>query len=106
VNAVTEFSVDIFLPYVGSTFDLVGNDGRRVPTVLERVADRGRDSHSTTFSLYFVVPEPAGPNMQGTYHLECEGLGAVDLFLVPIGREGDALRFEATMNLLLPSEGK
>jgi hypothetical protein len=35
---------------------------------------------------------------QGIYRLEHERLGALDIFLVPIAREADGLRYEAVFN--------
>ena len=99
MEPVTELSSSIFEPHVGEGFEIVGRDGRRVTAVLERIADRGGAPHSTMFSLYFLVP-PGGPTAQGSYHLERDGFGAVELFLVPVQQEGDSLRFEAAMNLL------
>lgn len=38
---------------------------------------------------------------QGTYHLEHDRLGAFDLFIVPVGREPDGMRYEAVFNRLV-----
>ena len=49
------------------------------------------------FSLFFKGPgKPHLP--QSTYSLSHEGMGTIDLFLVPIGRDGDGLRYEAVFN--------
>jgi hypothetical protein len=95
---VTEFSRQLFEPFVGRTFELV-DDGERVPVLLRKLVDKGGSPHTTMFSLLFVIP-PGGPTEQGLYRLECPGLGAVDLLLVPIRAEEDSLVFEAAMNLL------
>jgi len=104
MGQVTELRADLFGPHVGETFDLVGRDGRRLPIVLERLADRGGEPHCTMFSLFFVIPA-GGPTEQGLYRLERDGLGTVDLLLVPVGRDGDAVVFEAAVNLLGSGEG-
>lgn len=49
------------------------------------------------FSLVFVSRGPAAP-VQRTYRLEHPRLGALDLFLVPLGPEGGGMRFEAVFN--------
>ena len=38
---------------------------------------------------------------QGLYRLEHDRLGAFDLFIVPIGREPDGMRYEAVFNRLV-----
>jgi uncharacterized protein DUF6916 len=46
------------------------------------------------FSLVFSgPPQPFLP--QGTYRLEHDELGALELFLVPIGPDADAMRYQA-----------
>ena len=39
---------------------------------------------------------------QGTYALEHEGMGAIDLFLVPIAKDEKGLRYEAVFNYFKP----
>lgn len=49
------------------------------------------------FSLYFRGPaKPFLP--QSTYSLEHDGMGAFDLFLVPIKPDGEGSRYEAVFN--------
>jgi hypothetical protein len=101
MEQVTQFSRALFDAHVGEEFELVGDDGLRVPTLLQRVADRGGAPHATLFSLYFLVP-PEGPKEQGLFRLERPGLGAVDLLLVPVRQEGESILFEAAFSLLGP----
>jgi len=98
---VTQFSRALFDPHVGEKFELVARDGQRVPTVLQRVADRGGAPHASLFSLYFLVP-PEGPKEQGLFRMERQGFGAVDLLLVPVRQEGESILFEAAFSLLGP----
>jgi hypothetical protein len=52
------------------------------------------------FSLFFRGPlEYLLP--QGTYHMEHEKMGAIDLFIVPVGREQDGFRYEAVFNYVI-----
>jgi hypothetical protein len=60
-------------------------------------------THYAPFSLEFTAAEPALP--QGTYALSHEVLGTHDVFLVPVSREGDAIRYEAVFNVAKESEG-
>ena len=49
------------------------------------------------FSVFFRGPgKPFLP--QRTYSLSNEGMGTIDLFLVPIGPDGDGFRYEAVFN--------
>lgn len=48
------------------------------------------------FSVFFKGPKPLLP--QSTYSLSNEGMGTIDLFLVPIGRDGEGFRYEAVFN--------
>lgn len=101
MEPVTTLSRALFEPHVGETFELLDPDGSAppVPVLLERLVDRGGAPHSTMFALFFVVPAP-GPTEQGLYRLDRDGLGAVDLLLVPVGRRDGGILFEAAFNLL------
>jgi len=48
------------------------------------------------FSAYFRGPNPRLP--QSTYTLSHEGMGTIDIFLVPIAVDGDGFRYEAVFN--------
>ncbi|MDT4898416.1 MAG: hypothetical protein QOH25_3493 [Acidobacteriota bacterium] len=53
------------------------------------------------FSLFFRGPlDYLLP--QGTYQMEHEKMGALALFIVPVGREQDGFRYEAVFNYVLP----
>ena len=53
-----------------------------------------------TFSLFF--RGPLDPQLsQGTYPLECESLGSLPLFLVPMGRNAEGMTYEAVFNRLV-----
>ena len=56
------------------------------------------------FSAYFHGP---GDRYipQGTYALEHDAMGALDLFLVPIARDDKGLRYEAVFNYFKPKAG-
>jgi hypothetical protein len=99
MEQVASLSRSLFNPYVGEEFELVMEDGPPVPVRLEHLADRGGAPHSTMFSLYFLIPH-GGPQEQGLFRLQREGLGAVELLLVPVRRDGESVLFEAAINLL------
>ena len=48
------------------------------------------------FSLYFTGPDRYLP--QHVYRIEHEQMGALDLFLVPVGKLDNGFRYEAVFN--------
>ena len=57
------------------------------------------------FSIFFTGP--AKPFLlQQTYSLSHEGLGTMEIFLVPIGVDGDGFRYEAVFNYFKKAEGR
>jgi hypothetical protein len=70
--------------------DLIEAPTRRWPG--SPVTDTGRP-----FALVFRSRGPA-PLPQRIYRLEHPTLGALELFLVPLGPEGGGMRFEAVFN--------
>jgi hypothetical protein len=93
-----QLQLSSFEPLVGQPFSL-RPDNESVPelevvlvqaTALAHGAGRPR----TPFSLVFRGPlAPVMP--QRIYRVEHAGLGALDIFLVPIGRDQDGVRYEA-----------
>lgn len=49
------------------------------------------------FSLLFRAPSSLGA-AQGTYRIQHPRLGALDLFLVPVGASAQSIEFEAVFN--------
>ena len=91
------FTCEMFTPLLGETFrldvegpapvDLVLTDATELPMASARP---GR----APFSLVFRGP-PATVYPQATYQLEHPDLGVFELFLVPIGADGEGVRYEA-----------
>jgi hypothetical protein len=83
-----------FEPQVGEAFRTV-HEGVPVTLRLEDVRALGTALRpGGAFSLIFAGPSsPMLP--QATYRIENGGLGAVDIFIVPIGRRPDGLIYEA-----------
>jgi hypothetical protein len=94
---LSELTHETFGKELGSPFQL--NWGAAAPLRLELVAatEFARASvgtRRTPFSLLFRGPrQPVLP--QKTYPLEHDRLGRLEIFLVPIGPEGEAMRYEA-----------
>ena len=67
---------------------------------LIEVSELKKTGRQEAYSILFRGP-PDKTLRQGMYKTEHARLGAVDLFIVPIGREEDGLRYEAVFNHLM-----
>jgi hypothetical protein len=92
-----------FTPFLNQIFT-VRLDGIE-PIVLEltEVAEPGSGRAESSprrrpFSLLFLGPVSRQYLLQGTYRLEHDQLGALDIFLVPLGPEHGRMRYEAVFN--------
>ena len=93
---------DDFDPHTGTGFELSADDSRAIRLTLHEVKSRGKTPSAAgggparqSFSLLFVASADAPDLPQGVYHLEHASLGALDLFIVPVGPEEGAMRYEA-----------
>lgn len=87
-----------FQPLVGQRFvlrsDVEGGADLHLVLVEVNALAHGDGRPRTPFSLVF--RGPASPVMaQRIYRLEHEALGTLELFLVPIGRNAQGVRYEA-----------
>lgn len=84
-----------FRPHLGSSFDLAGPDGsyRLVLTEVGNLKSAPR-GHERKFSLLFKAggARPEG----GTYRVSHGAIGAMHLFVSPVGKSGDL--YEAVVN--------
>jgi len=87
----------MFAPHAGSKFAMQGGNSGTAEVELESVKDLGSSARHIQFSLIFLGPEEA-PVAQGIYRLDHPALGALDLFLVPIGKDQSGVRYEAIVN--------
>ena len=97
-----EFDRDRFAAVSGSAFKLTANDVA-IDLELVEVSEPREKPHQITFSLLFLAPEACAVN-QGLYDLDHPTLGAMQLFLVPVGMENGRMQLEAVFNLLRSSE--
>ncbi|WP_230772526.1 DUF6916 family protein [Sphingomonas sp. Leaf4] len=89
-----------FTPYLAEAFALVDNDAVTPFVLREATAMRDRSGGRLPrppFVLLFATTDPAVRG-QGSYTLAHPALGPTDIFLVPIGRDGDAVLYEAVFN--------
>jgi len=92
-----------FEAQVNSDFVVVAGQDKRLQMRLVGVEDGYSTPENEQFALHFHVPTEMPPQ-QGTYHVEHEALGPMDVFLVPIAREGDTLVLEAVFNRFVDAE--
>jgi hypothetical protein len=89
-----------FAPHRGSSFELRASDALRVALELVEVLPRSQASGPRgegrgAFSLLFAAGAGAPTLPQRLYRLEHPSLGALELFLVPIGPKNGAMQYEA-----------
>ena len=92
-----------FTPHAGSTFALIADDTLTIPLELSEIKARDRASNEQdegrqAFSLLFVAGPDAPALPQSLYRLNHVRMGALDLFLVPIGPKNGAMQYEAIFN--------
>ncbi|HEX2091023.1 MAG TPA: hypothetical protein VHG28_01425 [Longimicrobiaceae bacterium] len=90
------FTHDTFAGHLGEAFLIRLDDGNTIETRLAeaRTWGSGSDGQRVPFTLTFRGPlSPVLP--QRIYRMENEGMGAFDLFLVPIGPDAGGMRYEA-----------
>jgi hypothetical protein len=83
--------------HVGSTFTVRVSDDVTVPAVLYETIDGPTVPGTEQFALHFRLPVETVP-AQRIYDLEHPVLGALQLFLVPIGRDARGLYLEAAFS--------
>ncbi len=94
-------TVDAFAPLVGATFALHDEAAGRLELELVEAratepgaAPRDATGRRTPFALLFHGPgEPVLP--QRIRRLEHEALGVLEIFIVPVGRDAQAVHYEA-----------
>lgn len=99
---VESFTVSTFAPHLGDTFRIYSDSGSSLQVELIEATELGQGSgHGpgsppgrTPFSIVFRGP-PEGFLPQRIYRIEHDGIGSFDLFLVPIGPDGEGMRYEA-----------
>ncbi len=89
-----------FANHRGETFKIHYGEGETLEVAL--VETRGLGSGQRTERSAFSVLFRGGPKdqflPQATYRLEHPDLGALDLFLVPLGPDDQGMRYEAVFN--------
>jgi hypothetical protein len=94
------FTIDTFAPLAGSSFALAAPDGQVAFELIEvrprgDAPDTGIAGQRAPFSLLFLARSLQTPLPQGSYAIEHDELGDFELFVVPVARDGDGVRYEA-----------
>lgn len=87
-------TIDSFAGHRGSTFRLVAEEASSFDMTLADVTPLGDSGVRVAFSLIFHAPLAAPILPQRIYRLEHAALGALDLFVVPLGPKGGFFRYE------------
>lgn len=93
------FNRDMFVETKGSQFKLTAGGGQTVDIELIEISDLKESQYQQSFSLLFLLPETYTAE-QGLFDIEHEQLGAMQLFLAPVGIDNGRLQMEAVFNLL------
>ena len=87
-------TIESFAGHRGSTFRLVADEAVGFDMTLADVTPLGDSGVRQAFSLIFHAPLAAPIMPQRIYRLEQSELGAIDLFVVPLGPKSGAFRYE------------
>ena len=97
--AIDWLTYDDFAGREGERFELAVGEGRAVGLVLveatEGTEPGGRGPEGQERRQFSLVFRGQADLPQGTYRLTNPDLGDLDVFLVPIARDGDLTRYEA-----------
>lgn len=88
------FHTETFTEHVNTWFRFTWDETEGIDLELIRAQDQGSTPWLEQFSLYFQGPH-APLLAQRTYQVNHEKLGSFDLFITPIARNQDGLRYEA-----------
>jgi len=89
-----------FSSHLDTIFRAHPDDGPVFDARLVNIETAVSNEVQENFSLMFRAPGDAPP-VQSIYRLEHDTLGAMDLFLVPVKKDADALYYEAVFNQLI-----
>jgi len=93
-----QLTIDSFQPHVGSTFWVeFPNDTKvelRLTAAAKVMESEAARLERHPFSLFFIGPKSYMLQQQ-IYHVTHEQLGAMDLFLVPVGNDTQTYQYEA-----------
>lgn len=87
-------TIESFSGHRDSTFRLVATESVAFDLTLAAVTSLGDSGARIAFSLIFHAPLSAPIMPQRIYRIEHAALGALELFVVPLGPKGGFFRYE------------
>ena len=99
VAAPDRLTHDFFQEHVAETFTLHLNGGGSVDLYLSEISPLKKSQHNEHFSVIFHGPSDFFLK-QGMYSMESSA-GTIELFIVPVGKEGSEFLYEAVFNRIL-----
>ena len=97
MNTLDKLQSNHFLTYLNLNFYIQLEGGESIGLELVSITESGRGSSPdarSSFSLEFLGPVSSQYLTQRTHRLEHEEMGALDLFLVPLGPVSGRMRYE------------
>lgn len=92
-----ELTADAFASHVNSRFRLIAGPESVMEVELIEFTAGSKSARHEAFSIVFRAPADA-PLEQRIYGLEHESMGTFELFLVPIAKSPEGVRYEAVFN--------
>jgi hypothetical protein len=97
--ALDDLSADTFAGLTGTECRVTAPNGDSVTAQLTEVQRHDTSPTGESFALHLRLPVAAFE--QGIYAIEHDAIGAIDLFLVPIGATPEGILCEAVFNRLV-----
>ena len=92
----TELTLETFRPALGETFLVGGEGGAKVELTLAEAVPKETGSHAPRPPFSLLFHGPADPFLpQASYRFEHPRLGAIGIFIVPLGRDEHGTTYEA-----------
>ena len=92
-------TLETFRPAVGQTFTVGDEGGAKVELTLAEATEVESGQHAPRPSFSLLFHGPADPFLpQATYRFEHESLEAMEIFIVPLGRDEHSAVYEAAFS--------
>lgn len=97
--APARLTLETFRPAVGQPFTVGDEGGAEVELILAEAAEADARPHAPGPSFSLLFHGPADPFMpQATYRFVHASLGAMEIFIVPLGRDEHSTVYEAVFS--------
>lgn len=94
---IQDLTLDMFAARIGERFRIQATEQRIIDVELVEASPLSGKNTALQRQPFSLVFRAAGGELvpQSIYRVEHDGMGAHDLFLVPIGPDGGGMRYEA-----------